>query len=186
MPEERIIESFFDADNLESNDLKVPEVKPRTRRTRNRAVLEKAVQPKHLGTIVKRKKLFDSRTDAAATFGDDGVVAIANNGSLSLRITITDEAGRLWMLVPEVSVFVQAVSSSNEWPRGSFFTGADAISNRTNYDVYSEIMSLTSTDSVIIHNILVVNRTGASANIGLIIGMRYIVNTGQVPSDAAA
>lgn len=160
----------------------LPEVTPpehawRSRRTRNRAVLSKAVTKRHLDKIIKRKRLFDSRTHAA--FGDNGVVAISNNSSLTITTNITDVNNALWLMVPEISWYVDAVTGSNEYPDGSFFSSATARQNANNYDYFSVIKHVSSTDATIRWTAKLINRTGASANIGVVMGMRFVITTAR-------
>lgn len=161
---------------LELSPLEVPRVS-RARRSKKRDIYPKAVEARFFQPIVKRKRLFDSRVDAAATFGSDGVVAIANNGSLNINGSLFDPDGALWMVIPETSFFVDAVQATNEYSVGSFYSGASNRQDRNNYDLQVIVNEFSSTNSVIKISWRFINRTGASVNMGCVLGMRYIVNS---------
>lgn len=138
-----------------------------------------SVQSRILGNVVGRTSLYDSRTAPTADGFTNGLRSIANNLGLTLTTTITSKIGAIFILVPEVSFYIDQIATSNEWPTGSFFTATGTGKNLAkNFDLVQYMSRGRSTDASLVLISRIVNNTGASVDIGVILGARYIINAG--------
>lgn len=158
--------------------LRLPERNQR-RRIRRRDTYPRAIEERQTQNLVKRKRFFTSV--GHSSFDSNGLISISDGSGLQLNINITDANNALWLFVPEVSVFVDAVANSNVWPEGSFFNSSSSRQDPDSYIINSFIQQFTSTDAIVRWRVRITNNSGGAVNIGATLGGRFITNAAEAP-----
>lgn len=165
-------DAFIELPPIDLSSLEVPR-----RREPGRYNLPRTVKGAQTQSLVGRGGLFDSRNDT--TNFTNGFASIATARGLTVKSTVTSRTAELWLAQFEVSFFVDQFAESNEWPNGTFF---DASTNKTtaaNYSLVNFTSAGLSTSSQMVQYHRLVNNTGATRSIGVVINLRYILNGGS-------